>query len=350
MAVVISYARQDKAAVDVLRRDIESAHRQVWVDDTLTGGQAWWDAILAAIRQSEVFVFALSPSSLRSNPCMAELHYALALGRPVMPVRLRDVDPRVLPPAIGNAHMVDYTHRTPENVIALMNALNAWPPPGPALPHPLPPPSPVPVEYLDRVREQIDAPSLGFDDQDRVLRDLRGRLNDEDQAELARTLLARLRARHDIGESLAREIDAVLAGGGAGAAAGASGGFVPPGASGGFVPPGAGAGPPSGGFATPGPPPGAPPPQPPFVSPPGAGPLQPWTAGGFAALILLSFFIPFVGAVVWLSNLRHQPRQGQAWAMLGAAVVGGLFWFWLVSALAQSVQCYDPFSDTYYAC
>ena len=31
MAVVISYARQDAAAVEALRRDIESAHRQVWI-------------------------------------------------------------------------------------------------------------------------------------------------------------------------------------------------------------------------------------------------------------------------------------------------------------------------------
>jgi hypothetical protein len=45
MAVFMSYARQDRAAVDALRRDIEFAHRETWIDGSLTGGQAWWDTI-----------------------------------------------------------------------------------------------------------------------------------------------------------------------------------------------------------------------------------------------------------------------------------------------------------------
>lgn len=356
MAVVISYARQDAAVVEELRRDIESARRQVWMDGSLTGGQSWWDTILEQIRRSELLVLALSPSWLRSNPCTAELQYALALRRPILPVRVRDVDPRLLPPQVGNAQMVDYSTRTPESAIALMNALNAWPPPGPPLPNPLPPPPPVPVEYLDRTRAQIDAPSLSFDDQDRLLRDLRRRLVDEDQADLARALLARLRGRGDVGESIAREIDAVLAAPTAGAGpggtafAGSGGPPVDPGGPGSgshgpppAAPPGGPHGPPTGGW-----PAGGAVPAPGFPPPGAAWQPPPWTAGSFGLLIVLSLFVPIVGFVVGATNVKHQSRQAQGWTLIVVALVNFLLFFTLFAAMPST--CTDPYSGISYEC
>ncbi len=50
MRVFVSYARNDREAVDALLQDIRRARHEVWLDEELTGGQAWWETILGTIR------------------------------------------------------------------------------------------------------------------------------------------------------------------------------------------------------------------------------------------------------------------------------------------------------------
>ena len=50
MRVFVSYARHDREAVEMLLQDMRRARHDVWVDEELTGGQAWWDTILSTIR------------------------------------------------------------------------------------------------------------------------------------------------------------------------------------------------------------------------------------------------------------------------------------------------------------
>ncbi len=210
MAVFISYARKDAALADLLRQDVERAKRDVWIDRELTGGQDWWDTILAQIRDCNVFIFALSPDSLRSKACMAELHYALALRRPLLPVMVRDVTVQLAPPEIANAQIVDYRERSVDNAFALVNSLAAAPTP-PALPQPLPPAPPVPMSYMNTYRERVEADSLTYRDQNALFVELRDHVRDDDGRETALQLLQQLRRRPDIVESVAQQIDALLA-------------------------------------------------------------------------------------------------------------------------------------------
>ena len=210
MSVFVSYARRDAEMADLLRQDIERAKHQVWMDRELTGGQEWWETILLQIRECSLFVFALSPESLRSKACTAELHYALALGRPLLPVMVRDTSVQLAPPEIGNAQIVDYRQRTADTAFALVNALVAAPPP-PPLPNPLPPPPLVPMSYMNTYREQVEAESLSFHDQTALYLELRGHLQDADGRDIAVGLLRQLRQRRDIVESVGRDIDMLLA-------------------------------------------------------------------------------------------------------------------------------------------
>ena len=210
MAVFISYARKDAALADLLRQDVERAKRDVWVDRELTGGQDWWDTILGQIRGCNVFIFALSPDSLRSKACMAELHYTLALRRPLLPVMVRDVTVQLAPPEIANAQIVDYRERSVDNAFALVNTLAAAPSP-PALPQPLPPAPPVPMSYMNTYRERVEADSLTYRDQNALFVELRDHVRDDDGRETALQLLQQLRRRPDIVESVAQQIDALLA-------------------------------------------------------------------------------------------------------------------------------------------
>ena len=79
MSAFVSYSRRDAKAVEALHADIELAGLSAWFDREVEGGQLWWDVILERIRSCEIFVVALSPDSLASKACQAELAYAVAL-------------------------------------------------------------------------------------------------------------------------------------------------------------------------------------------------------------------------------------------------------------------------------
>ncbi len=210
MSIFISYARKDRAAVETLRHDLERARSSVWLDDELTGGQAWWETILGQIRSCELFVFALSPDSLRSKACQSELRYAIELKRPLLPVMVRAVSVQLAPAAIADAQIIDYTERTADSAVALVTAA-ANRPPAPALPEQLPAPPPPPLSYMNPYREQIQSNDLSYRDQAQLVLALRGHLQDEDERDTARGLLVELRSRQDIVESIARDVDELLA-------------------------------------------------------------------------------------------------------------------------------------------
>ena len=89
MSAFVSYSRRDAKAVEALHADIELAGLSAWFDREVEGGQLWWDVILERIRSCEIFVVALSPDSLASKACQAELAYAVALQRTLLPVMVR---------------------------------------------------------------------------------------------------------------------------------------------------------------------------------------------------------------------------------------------------------------------
>jgi hypothetical protein len=87
MGLFISYSSQDKGAIEPLRSALNRAHQQVWMDEELGGGEAWWRTILEQIRSCEVFIVALSDNSLASKPCQAEVRYARLCSARSFPFR-----------------------------------------------------------------------------------------------------------------------------------------------------------------------------------------------------------------------------------------------------------------------
>ena len=215
VAVFISYARDDRPAVETLRRHIETPKREVWLDEKLTGGQKWWDTILSRIRDCDVFLYALSLDSLDSRACQAELGYAQDLGRPILPVMVAPVAVQLAPRRIAEMQIVDYTTPTPdtpvslESALSLRNALDEMPAAG-ELPDPLPDPPPVPISYMDRERELIDGEELSYAEQTVLVAKLRALLDRKDDRPVAIELLKKLRKRPDVAQQVVRDIDALL--------------------------------------------------------------------------------------------------------------------------------------------
>jgi pSer/pThr/pTyr-binding forkhead associated (FHA) protein len=213
MKVFISYARQDDAAVQSLAADLVQARQQVWLDRDLGGGDAWWPEILAQIRSSTVFVFALSDNSLRSKPCRTELGYAEALGLPILPVQVGRVSTRRTDP-IFTKQLVEYQDSTRRSGIALVSAVYERGLQRTELPDPLPEPPAIPYEHLLRLGAAIRGTAkLTHDAQASVVAELREALRNEDEQDVSeeiRELLRTLRERKEVTDSIAREIDTVL--------------------------------------------------------------------------------------------------------------------------------------------
>ncbi len=123
MSVFVSYCRNDRDVVAMLRDELEELRGGVWIDNRLSGGQDWWSEILAGIRSCDLFVLALSTASLRSEACMAEFQYALATNRPVLPVAVGFVDPGSLPDHVSRLQVVPFSEATTESIRGLAKAL-----------------------------------------------------------------------------------------------------------------------------------------------------------------------------------------------------------------------------------
>ena len=93
----ISYRSSDAVKVDKIARDLELlqyedgiARYKAWQDkhNLPPASPNWWDAIVDAIIDCDVFVFNMSKASLQSEVCQAELDYANKRNRPIIPVVL----------------------------------------------------------------------------------------------------------------------------------------------------------------------------------------------------------------------------------------------------------------------
>jgi len=158
-----------------------------------------------------VFVFALSDASTASKACRCELAYAVACGRTILPVMVRDANVELAPDPLGAIQYVEYRQRSSESAIALISALLAIPPARP-LPDPLPRSLPPPITDLAPIREAIAADTLSLAQQQSLLDELSRRQDESDQHDTLRGLLEALRRRADVTVSIARAIDGLLVG------------------------------------------------------------------------------------------------------------------------------------------
>jgi TIR domain len=206
MLIFVSYARRDHPAVRSLAERLRLLHHDVWLDDELSGGQVWWDRILASIRDCDTMLLAVSSAVLESEACALERQYAAALGKPVLPVMVESVPPDLLPPDLAVVQFVDYTTRGEEAAFRLIGALSTLPSATP-LPDPLPEPPPVPISYLSDISRRVHAPSLTLDEQLALVARLKLALRRAADRQATLGLLAKLRQREDLYYAAARELE-----------------------------------------------------------------------------------------------------------------------------------------------
>jgi tetratricopeptide (TPR) repeat protein len=97
LKLFICYRSSDSPKVDKIARDLSllkhddgTPRYTTWQDkhNLPPATPHWWDAIVDAIIDCQVFVFHISQDSLQSVVCQAELDYAHRLNRPIIPIVL----------------------------------------------------------------------------------------------------------------------------------------------------------------------------------------------------------------------------------------------------------------------
>ena len=209
--VFVSYSRHNLDAASQLVADLQAVGINTWHDQTLTGGQRWWDNILASIRDCDIFVFALSEESWESEACRSELAYVFALGKPILPVLVsNNINLNLLSAPLSEIQVTDYRLRDKGAAFALLKAINAAPDAAP-LPDPLPSPPPVPISYLGTLKERIDAPgSLSPQDQNLLFLELEEAISEGRNPIEVRDLLLSFRRRDDLLAKVGTKVDAAL--------------------------------------------------------------------------------------------------------------------------------------------
>jgi hypothetical protein len=204
-----SYAREDREGVRALLDGVRHLRHQVWVDERLSGGQAWWDEILAQLRKCDAMLIAVSPALLESQASALERQYGSRVGKPLLPVIIRPVLADLLPPDLAPLQAIDYTAPGPNAAFELAGALYSLPPARP-LPDPLPDPPPVPISYLSGLSDRVRAATLSLDDQLAVVARLRTAMERPREREAATELLEAMRQRTDLYHTPAVEIDKLM--------------------------------------------------------------------------------------------------------------------------------------------
>ena len=210
--VFVSYSRQNLDVVARLVQDLKAVGVDIWHDQALTGGQPWWDNILANIRACDIFIFALSTESLRSEACRSELAYVVQLGKPLLPVLVSDgVSLNLLSHPLNEIQIADCRGGDKESILTLVRSimLAAAAPP---LPDPLPAAPRVPVSYLSGLNERIEASApLSLQEQRDLLDELEEGMRDGRSRAEIRDLLLKLKRRDELLAKIATKIDAALA-------------------------------------------------------------------------------------------------------------------------------------------
>jgi formylglycine-generating enzyme len=127
--VFISYSRVDTTFVEHLIRRVQLAFPDVkiWQDTAphgLIGGDNWWEAILKAVAESDVFIYVLSNESVQSAYCQAEFTEARRLQKRIVTIQARDKTE--LTDELDDIQFVDMKHGVddPEALQRLNAALN----------------------------------------------------------------------------------------------------------------------------------------------------------------------------------------------------------------------------------
>ncbi len=105
--IFVSYSRKDSIVAKKLIASITSMELDVWVDwEDIPPAVGWLDQILQGIEAADAFLFLVSPDSVASEVCKVELEHAYKNAKRIIPIVVRDVDPKTTVSTIRDLNWV----------------------------------------------------------------------------------------------------------------------------------------------------------------------------------------------------------------------------------------------------
>src|SRR6266540_1513833 len=94
----VSYSRKDSVAARKLIEAFKSMEQEVWVDwEDIPPAVDWLEQIFRGIEEADAFIFMVSPDSIVSEVCKVEIGRAAQNNKRIIPIVLRDADPKLAP-------------------------------------------------------------------------------------------------------------------------------------------------------------------------------------------------------------------------------------------------------------
>lgn len=106
-SLFVSYSRKDTAFAHKLTEAFEDQDWDFWIDwEDIPATTDWRQQIEKGIEQTGVFLFLLSPDSVKSDVCRWEIAQAVKNGKRLIPIVVRDVRADEVPSALGSLNWI----------------------------------------------------------------------------------------------------------------------------------------------------------------------------------------------------------------------------------------------------
>lgn len=107
----ISYSRKDTEFAQKLTESLTAQKMDLWVDwEDIPPTVDWMKEIEKGIEAADIFVFIVSPDSIRSKVCAEEVAHAVKNGKRIAPVVAREVDMAEIPNTLSHLNLIFFSH------------------------------------------------------------------------------------------------------------------------------------------------------------------------------------------------------------------------------------------------
>jgi len=106
----ISYSRKDTEFARRLTESFAAQNMEAWVDwQDIPPTVDWMKQIEKGIEEADIFVFIVSPDSIRSSVCAEEVAHAIKNGKRIAPVVAREVDMKEAPATLTHLNWIFFS-------------------------------------------------------------------------------------------------------------------------------------------------------------------------------------------------------------------------------------------------
>jgi len=106
----ISYSRKDTEFTRRLADCLSEQKYELWVDwDSIPPTVDWKAQIQKGVEEADTFVFLISPDSIKSKECAAELEEAVKNGKRLIPLLVREINADDAPKELKHINWIFFT-------------------------------------------------------------------------------------------------------------------------------------------------------------------------------------------------------------------------------------------------